>query len=75
MVATLLLSKSRSKQVNTEQITKESAANADVRFSDPTWSSNLATVGTFAGSKDAVLRIRNGKPIAADTGDQGGGQN
>ena len=31
-------------------------------------------IGTFAGSRDFVLRIRNGKPIAANTGDQGGGQ-
>jgi hypothetical protein len=32
-------------------------------------------IGTFAGSQDVVLRIRNGKPIPANTGDQGGGQN
>ena len=32
-------------------------------------------IGTFAGSQDFVLRIRKGKPIAANTGDQGGGQN
>jgi hypothetical protein len=32
-------------------------------------------VGTFSGSRDFVLRIRNGKPIPANTGDQGGGQN
>jgi hypothetical protein len=32
-------------------------------------------IGTFAGSRDFVLRIRNGKPIAANTGDQGRGQN
>jgi hypothetical protein len=32
-------------------------------------------VGTFAGTQDRILRIRNGKPVPADTGDQGGGQN
>ena len=36
---------------------------------------NLAPIGTFAGTNDFVVRIRNGKPIAANTGDQGGGQN
>ena len=36
---------------------------------------NLAPIGTFAGTNDFVVRIRNGKPIAASTGDQGGGQN
>jgi hypothetical protein len=32
-------------------------------------------IGTFAGSKDSILRFRNGESVAADTGDQGGGQN
>ena len=32
-------------------------------------------IGTFAGSQDFILRVRNGKPVAANTGDQGGGQN
>jgi hypothetical protein len=32
-------------------------------------------IGTFAGSQDIIVRIRNGKPVAANTGDQGGGQN
>jgi hypothetical protein len=32
-------------------------------------------IGTFGGSQDFVLRIRNGNPTAANTGDQGGGQN
>jgi hypothetical protein len=32
-------------------------------------------IGSFAGSEDFVIRIRNGKLVAADTGDQGGGQN
>ena len=32
-------------------------------------------IGTFGGSEDRMIRIRNGKIIAANTGDQGGGQN
>jgi hypothetical protein len=35
----------------------------------------FAPIGTFAGSQEFILRICNGKPIAANTGDQGGGQN
>jgi hypothetical protein len=33
------------------------------------------SVGTFGGPTDLILRFRNGEPVAADTGDQGGGQN
>jgi hypothetical protein len=32
-------------------------------------------IGTFGGSTDILLRIRNGKPITANVGGQGGGQN
>ena len=32
-------------------------------------------VGAFGGERDHVVRTRHGKPIASDTGDQGGGQN
>jgi hypothetical protein len=32
-------------------------------------------IGTFAGSEEFILRVSNGKPVAANTGDQGGGQN
>jgi hypothetical protein len=32
-------------------------------------------VGTFGGSRDILLRIRNGKPVASNVGSQGGGQN
>jgi hypothetical protein len=32
-------------------------------------------VGTFAGTEDRILRIRNGEIIPADDGNQGGGQN
>jgi hypothetical protein len=41
----------------------------------PDFSGPAKPVGTFGGSMDFVLRIRNGKAVAADTGDQGGGQN
>jgi hypothetical protein len=32
-------------------------------------------IGIYAGAADSVLRFRNGELVAADTGDQGGGQN
>jgi hypothetical protein len=32
-------------------------------------------MGTFGGSADFVVRIRNGKPVASNVGSQGGGQN
>ena len=32
-------------------------------------------IGTFAGSKDSILRFRSGELVAADTGEQGAGQN
>jgi len=32
-------------------------------------------VGTFAGTEDRIIRIRNGQIVPADTGDQVGGQN
>jgi hypothetical protein len=32
-------------------------------------------IGMFAGSADFVARFRNGELVAADMGDQGGGQN
>jgi hypothetical protein len=43
--------------------------------SRPELSGAVKPVGTFGGSIDFILRIRNGKAVAADTGDQGGGQN
>jgi hypothetical protein len=36
---------------------------------------DFVPIGTFAGWQDVILRIRNGKPVPANTGDQGGGQN
>jgi hypothetical protein len=32
-------------------------------------------VGSFAGTLERIIRVRDGRPIPADTGDQGGGQN
>lgn len=32
-------------------------------------------IGTFGGPADLRLRFSDGKLVAADTGDQGGGQN
>lgn len=32
-------------------------------------------VGTFAGTEDLILRVRNGQIVAVDSGDQGDGQN
>ena len=32
-------------------------------------------VGSFAGTLERIVRIRDGRPVPADTGDQGGGQN
>ena len=32
-------------------------------------------IGTFAGERDFILRIHDGKVVPANTGDQGGGQN
>jgi hypothetical protein len=32
-------------------------------------------VGSFAGTLERIIRVRDGKRVPADTGDQGGGQN
>ena len=32
-------------------------------------------VGSFAGTLERIIRIRDGERIPVDTGDQGGGQN
>jgi hypothetical protein len=65
--------------MNTQQISKPLVAGDRAM---PAWPGSLEgfagigiRIGTFAGSNDFIVRIRNGKPIAADTGDQGGGQN
>ena len=57
-------------QTGIESVTKDSDRSKD-RFS----LEDFVPMGTFAGSQDFILRIRNGRPIIANTGDQGGGQN
>jgi hypothetical protein len=32
-------------------------------------------IGSFAGTLERIVPIRDGQPVPADTGDQGGGQN
>jgi enolase len=51
---------------------KDIESNQD--FMKPLESISLP-VGTFAGIEDRIIRVRNGKRVPADTGDQGGGQN
>jgi hypothetical protein len=64
--------------MNTEQISKPSPTTGS-RFSETISLEELATIGapigTFGDITDFVVRIRDGKPIAANTGGQGGGQN
>jgi hypothetical protein len=36
---------------------------------------NAMPVGTFAGPQDFVLRFHDGKLVATNSGEQGGGQN
>jgi hypothetical protein len=65
--------------MNTEPISKPPTTTDDSKFSKTMSLEALAAtgipIGTFAGTTDMVVRIRNGKPIAANTGGQGGGQN
>jgi hypothetical protein len=65
--------------MNAQQIEKNlvtsGLASREATASKPKFSGAAKPVGTFGGSIDFILRIRNGKPVAADTGDQGGGQN
>ena len=64
--------------MNAEQISKPSAAIDAGRFAKTISFEELAAIGTpigtFGDKTDFVVRIRNGKPIAANTGGQGGGQ-
>jgi hypothetical protein len=65
--------------MNTEQISKPSVTTDGSKFSRTILLEELVAIGTpigtFADATDIVLRIRNGKPIAANAGGQGGGQN
>lgn len=65
--------------MNTEQISKPSTTSEGSKLSKLISMEELAAIGmpsgTFADTTDIVIRIRNGKPIAANAGGQGGGQN
>jgi len=65
--------------MNTEQISKPSATTDSSKFAKAISLEELAAIGTpsgtFADTTDIVIRIRNGKPIAANAGGQGAGQN
>jgi hypothetical protein len=65
--------------MNTEQISKPSTTSEGSKLSKLISMEELAAIGTpsgtFADTTDIVIRIRNGRPIAANTGGQGGGQN
>jgi hypothetical protein len=65
--------------MKSEEARKASSVSGADTVSTAMSSGDLAAVtapmGTFAGTNDFVIRIRNGKPIAANTGAQGGGQN
>jgi hypothetical protein len=65
--------------MKSEEYNKPSAPAGSGKVSAPVSSDEFAAVGVpigrFAGMADIVVRIRNGKPIAANTGGQGGGQN
>jgi hypothetical protein len=57
-------------QTSTSFAPKEGDKLKDISPLEP-----FVSIGTFAGSQDSVSRIRDGKPVPANTGDQGGGQN
>ena len=44
-------------------------------FKDTATQKKARPVGTFASAEDRVIRMRRGKRVPQDTGDQGGGQN
>jgi hypothetical protein len=53
----------------------ESVTSKEDNLKDTVPLEEFIPIGTFAGSQQFILRICNGKPVAANTGDQGGGQN
>jgi hypothetical protein len=61
--------------MNTEQMSKPSATTEVSKLSMEELAAIGTASGTFADTTDIVIRIRNGKPIAANAGGQGGGQN
>jgi hypothetical protein len=69
----------REKLMNTLQHNQKQGASQSKDKSARSSAVDLAEVakpiGTFGGLTDIILRFRDGVPVAADTGDQGGGQN
>ena len=61
--------------MNVAQRDSDSVAPQGDRRKDKFPVEEFVPIGTFADSEEFILRIRNGKPVAANTGDQGGGQN
>jgi len=61
--------------MNAVQSGLKAAAPQGDRLKDTFPMEEFVPIGTFADSQEFILRIRNGKPVAANTGDQGGGQN
>jgi hypothetical protein len=64
--------------MNTEQSNNEPRSKESLGSSMGTGQQGARVTkprGTFAGTIDFVVRTRDGEMVAADTGDQGGGQN
>ena len=61
--------------MNAVHSSKESSAKESDSLKDTPSSEDFTPIGTFGGSEDFIVRIRRGNAVAANTGDQGGGQN
>jgi hypothetical protein len=61
--------------MNVVNTARQSGSKQNDNLKDNTSPEDLVPVGTFGGSQDFIVRIRNGSSVAANTGDQGGGQN
>jgi hypothetical protein len=60
---------------NTDQTVLTNQQNNHLRAEHSKRSDFISVrVGNFAGSLERIIRIRDGRPVPADTGDQGGGQ-
>jgi hypothetical protein len=53
---------------------KSKISNFNVRKNDGLGFQSIP-IGTFAGTIEQLLFVRNGEIVPSDTGDQGGGQN
>jgi hypothetical protein len=60
---------------NATQTSTSSAPKEGDKLKDISPLPAFVSIGTFAGSEDSVGRIRDGKPVPANTREQGGGQN